>query len=851
MAKSRVLALCVVVALAFTAPAAAEDEGQPSPDSALTLTSFNESPGCDGPDGVRGPFATTAGDLPRSEAILGPWGDFYGRTIGDVRDNLVAMQLPMGSHPATVYVHERVAPALQLVIDNLRAEEARGNYYEIRWWDTWSYRAATVPPNRHLSFHAVGAAIDINSTTNPYRRDNVLITDMPDWFVRAWTDAGWCWGGDWQTIKDPMHFSWQGPLLTPDYNEPQPIPPSTASANFERAVTFTTGAGTAPDDAVDLVVDIDRDGAPDAVRVSPWTLSGNVGIEACKAMHGFETCWTSSATARPPSDGATLLLADGTANGRPDLWEIRDSGDYLQIFLHTYASNYSQRQRLTTVSIPSAAGAEYLVADHNRDGHADLYVIVPGNPTTVDVWRGPNLNRRIVAATIPVAADGTWQFALGKRDADAIPDLFVLSPDQPARLTTFSGNSGFAGSGETVTTTISGHDGTMQTGDLDGDGRDDLYFYDSNGSLTVYLGGDRGSTPRADLIYWFYEGHNPHWTFGSGCPENVDNVAGTVQVAAGGGASAALYYNPITRRWIVAGSMPQYWQRNLRYEGIDLETFVIGGQTVFAAAEDRGSRTRVRLFAYTGLGVGGVAFGAIANPEDLLSTEIGGTPALGILYDDRSGNSVLVFRDVHSRRLGRINLPAFDGTEATPLGDVDGDGAVDFAVLGVGESGPAVRVVALDGTLLSEAGLATAMTVSDLTALAGPEDQGPRYALLLHDAANGQTQVWIMDAATGTPVTVQQVPTSYEVAMTTMGEDVVVAYRRRGSGAVHVRMLDTATGERNFRRRSAVDFGPESLVYSPDTGLVIGGRRVSDGAVQVDLRNNVGKLRWRTQYLMS
>ena len=78
-------------------------------------------------------------------------------------------------------------------------------------------------PKRYLSFHAVGAAIDINSITNPYRGDNVLVTDMPEWFVKAWTDAGWCWGGDWQTIKDPMHFSWQGPLYTPGYPAAAPV----------------------------------------------------------------------------------------------------------------------------------------------------------------------------------------------------------------------------------------------------------------------------------------------------------------------------------------------------------------------------------------------------------------------------------------------------------------------------------------------------------------------------------------------------------------------------------------------------------------------------------------------------
>jgi hypothetical protein len=847
MAKPRTLALLVVIALTMTAPAAAEDDPVPTADSALTLQSFNESPGCGGPDGIRGPFATRSGTLPDSEPILGPWGDFYGRTIGDVRDHLVAMQLPMSSHPVTVYVHERVAPALQQVIDNLRAEEAKGNYYEIRWWDTWSYHAATVPPNRHLSFHAVGAAIDINSTTNPYRTDNVLITDMPDWFVQAWTDAGWCWGGHWQTKKDPMHFSWEGPILTPGYSEPEPMPPNTAAGDFDRAVTFQTAAGAAPENAVQLVIDMDRDGAPDAVRISDWTLAGNVGIEACEARHGFETCWTSFTTSLPPQAGATLLLADRTRNGRPDLWEIRTSGDYVKLSVHTYATNYSRRLPTKTTSIPTVADAVYLVADHDRDRHADIYVIVPGDPTTVEVWRGPRFTERIVAETIPIATDGTWRFALGNRDNDAIPDLFVLSPDQPARLTTFSGDGGFSGAGQTVTTAIAAHDGTMQTGDLDGDGRDDIYFYDSDASLTVYLGGERGSTPVSELIYWFFEGHELDWTYAAGCPERADDDTGPVTVAAGGGAAVSLYHNPATDQWIAAGAMPRYWLRALNYEGIDIEALDTASRTLFAVAEDRGRRTRVRLFTATGRGVGSVAFGGIRNPEDLVATNIAGTPALGVLYD-RNGSTVLVFRDRRGNWLGRIDMPSFDSSEAVPLGDVDGDGAVDFAVLGADGDGPAVRVVALDGTLLSETRLPEQPSALGLAALAGPEGHGPRYAVLLQNSANGRTRVDIVDAGSGTVVFSQHVPRSHEVAITGLGEDLVVAFRSRRNGKVYLRLLDGVTHELLFQKRTAVGFSPQSLEHSPDTGLVSGARRLGDSSVLVDVRNRRGRLAWQAQY---
>src|SRR4030042_228521 len=83
--------------------------------------------------------------------------------------------LPSFNEPAgrevTVWVHEAVLPALEAAIANLEAEEAAGNFYEIRWGDVSSFRPETVWPKRYLSFHAVGAAIDITASANPYRAD--------------------------------------------------------------------------------------------------------------------------------------------------------------------------------------------------------------------------------------------------------------------------------------------------------------------------------------------------------------------------------------------------------------------------------------------------------------------------------------------------------------------------------------------------------------------------------------------------------------------------------------------------------------------------------------------------------
>jgi hypothetical protein len=59
-------------------------------------------------------------------------------------------------------------------------------------------------PERSLSIHSGGAAVDINWKRNPVSRE--LITDFPEGFPEIFEGAGWNWGGRWRRVKDAMHF---------------------------------------------------------------------------------------------------------------------------------------------------------------------------------------------------------------------------------------------------------------------------------------------------------------------------------------------------------------------------------------------------------------------------------------------------------------------------------------------------------------------------------------------------------------------------------------------------------------------------------------------------------------------
>ena len=92
---------------------------------------------------------------------------------------------------------------------------------------SFNCRPATGNPGS-LSHHSYGWAIDINPLQNPYvrsdgsvlrrivkpYRDRTLrrpgMIHPRDVVVRSFARIGWFWGGNWDTLKDYMHFSLTG-----------------------------------------------------------------------------------------------------------------------------------------------------------------------------------------------------------------------------------------------------------------------------------------------------------------------------------------------------------------------------------------------------------------------------------------------------------------------------------------------------------------------------------------------------------------------------------------------------------------------------------------------------------------
>ena len=507
-----------VMLLAFILPAAAATAHEPTPDG---VPSFNESPGCDALNGIRGPLAAEPGLLELNEPIYGPWGDFYGRTVGLAWAQRVAFTYPSTSgSPKTFWVHQRVYPALQDLLGNLADEAAEGHTYTIRTGDSFSWARYTIPPTRVFSFHAVGAAVDINSTTNPYRADNTLITDMPAWFVDAWNAAGWCWGGDWVGIKDTMHYSWRGPLHSPGYVMPPPQPPLVAAASFGSAWSLDVRLGP-PDPARRLfVIDIDRDGAPDVVAVTPIE-DGLMAITAAPARNDFHWAEEWGVTIDAPVDpGAPALLGDMTADGRPDLvYVLPGPLDRITLEVHAHTGGEDLPRNSVATAVPYQSDAWFGLEDYDRDGLTDLFVVRPGTPASLEVWDGNDLTTPLIATTIDLASEA--QLVLGDRDVDGVPDIYAMTND--GGLTIWDGADAY-GSSVTVATSIAPAGKQLAAGDLDGDGHTDLFVVDGDGGAVMRRGG--GSTHHPGVWYRLRT-------------HQVDRIAGSNRYATAAAISAA------------------------------------------------------------------------------------------------------------------------------------------------------------------------------------------------------------------------------------------------------------------------------------------------------------------------
>jgi hypothetical protein len=484
----------------------------PVPATAHSNTNFNESHAC-GTAGFRGPVASRSSWLPKDELIWGPFADFFGRDYNQLADQMVRWTVP-GSGGRTVMVHERALPAFNQVSANLAAHAEEGRTYRVDQAFGWSFRAVTGESHR-MSFHSFGIAVDINPGRNPFLDDPEapLITDMPEWYVDAWRDAGFCWGGDWISKRDAMHFSWKGPAATPDYgSDPVPSPAITPDAGFD-VVGFSGELAIDSDAAWEYFIDDrSRDGVADIYSYR-WLEPGRLRLEVSGALAGYRFQGVRGVWELPGSEATHLVVfGDYDSDNLADLWLIDRNSGATSVYGDTVPDSGLFETVLAEFTLPLSAIDQVVVSDLEGDRVADLFVADSGG--AVSALSGASAFAEVVAtAEVP---PGT-RLAVADLIFDGSPDLYAIG-DQ--RIDTYLGGFDY-GAGPSYATSIPGS-GFVGVSDYDGDGRPDV-FHIEDARLDIYLGGARFNS---DLEAWFTRPEFTPWDVGPEClgPEACEQI---------------------------------------------------------------------------------------------------------------------------------------------------------------------------------------------------------------------------------------------------------------------------------------------------------------------------------------
>lgn len=128
----------------------------------------------------------------------------YGKGGPAVEPNLVTVDF-LGK---PVQVHKLAAPCLQAVVNDIKKANINYTIKQIG-----GYRFAKGQGNVAVEdgYHYYGIAIDINPDQNGFYQGGASHPfDIPKQYVDIFHAHGWSWGGNWDSIKDYMHFEFNG-----------------------------------------------------------------------------------------------------------------------------------------------------------------------------------------------------------------------------------------------------------------------------------------------------------------------------------------------------------------------------------------------------------------------------------------------------------------------------------------------------------------------------------------------------------------------------------------------------------------------------------------------------------------
>jgi surface antigen len=225
-----------------------------------------------------------------------------------------------------------------------------------------------------------------------------------------------------------------------------------------------------------------------------------------------------------------FAVGDLNHDGRGDVWSFnRNPGGGNSVVHVLNGLNPMQYLQAGNIVLPGVSQDwSFALGDYNGDGTADIYAInrAPGTShTEVRVINGANWGQYLQAGNIVLpATDANWAFGVGNFNGDAMPDIYAINRQDTGSNSTAlhvinGANWGLylMNSGSALIQTNALWD--FAVGDLNGDGRDDLWAFNRNpgGSNTaVHVLNGLNPTQYLQAGNIILPGTDANWSFRAG-----------------------------------------------------------------------------------------------------------------------------------------------------------------------------------------------------------------------------------------------------------------------------------------------------------------------------------------------
>ena len=523
---------------------------------------------------------------------------------------------------------------------------------------------------------------------------------------------------------------------------------ATTPIPFQLNSSYSTG--TSP--SCVLTADVNGDGKSDAISVLPGSNAISVSLGRGNGTFGSPTLYSVG------TDPVWAALGDFNGDGHIDIVTANASSHSISILLGKGDGTFAAPvvNGVTTRDYSLTENPDYVaVGDFNRDGKLDIAVANDGpaatNSPILSVFLG-NGNGTFQSRWQSEITNVFWceasSLAVADFNGDGIPDLAIGNPtsgvamvalgngDGTFRFDTFVYPTTYFSNGEIGTAY------TVAAADLNGDGNPDLVIVDGDGtvvsSVNVFLGnGSGGFGPEQT----YYAGRGPGNVAiadvnGDGYPDLIVTNAGysgSAGTDSSGGVSVFLNngdgtFQPSTAFATGAGPVAVV-VADINADGNpdllvadsasnDLSLDLGYGDGTFEAPKDY-LVTDTPTQQNTNV---------TGNPEQIAIADVNGDGVPDIVTADNNdnGSGVNDTPGYVSVLLGQgggifddaVKIPAGDGSRALAVGDFDGDGKKDVAILDVGENAITVFSDWTNGTFLDQAtypiaGMATTIVAAD------------------------------------------------------------------------------------------------------------------------------------------